>query len=80
MSTPKTPPCAHERVATSEFLPFRHCVGADHLPPGADRCQPRSHGNLRFVERCIDCGKIRHTNINGTFSETGGWHPPEDWE
>jgi hypothetical protein len=35
-------------------------------------CEPRAHGDVRYVERC-DCGATRSVNVADGYAEEGPW-------
>jgi hypothetical protein len=65
----KPPQCPHDRVEAGEYRPFAGCVAGEG-------CEPRSHGGLRYVDTCRDCGQQRDVNLNRTFIECSAWRTP----
>lgn len=62
---------------------FLHCVGyvgdAGPKRPGQSKCDPMSHGGLRYVITC-SCGAVKTENRNQNYWESSGWIEPEKGE
>jgi len=61
---------AHRHYVVQEITrPFTGCVAPE-------KCNPASHGNVRYVQRCR-CGAERVINSNQGHRENSGWYMPE---
>jgi hypothetical protein len=46
--------------------------------PVSKKQNPRAHGGVCYVDRCLDCGAERRTNVNGNHAEQGKWVKAEE--
>lgn len=55
--------------------PKAHVVSRDegYRPIAARNPDPRAHGCITEIETCKQCGAVRLTNRNGSWTETTGW-------